>query len=75
MATNSRADHKYCAILLFLLSISGAVAQTAASSEGSATRELKRLVFGSGRARGLDVANCNIKVEARWSAQTAAGLH
>ena len=41
MAINGRTGRKYFAILIFLLSISCALAQTAAINDGPSTRELK----------------------------------
>ena len=57
MATNGRADRKYCAILLFMLSTSCALAQSAPGTDSPSTAELKRLVAADPAFKRLLIAS------------------
>ena len=57
MATNGRADRKYCAILLLMLSTSCALAQSAPGTDSPSTAELKRLVAADPAFKRLLIAS------------------
>src|SRR6187549_2763445 len=57
MATNGRADRKYCAILLFMLSTSCALAQSPPGTDSPSAAELKRLVAADPAFKRLLIAS------------------
>ncbi len=57
MATNRTRFWKHCAIVLLFVSVSCTLAQTPASNDGPATRELKRLVAADPEFKHLLVAS------------------